>query len=96
MTTTDTHPSWCDQPHDGPVHSGIIGDVQISGQPMFVGILQTGDGDPDVTVAGARVGVVQVDRFDCEDMAALLEVCGQDGLAALVRRAAGMLQEAGR
>ena len=94
--TTAAHPIWCDDQHEGNVHRGVVGAVEISGRTVEVVILQTaGDWPPSVVMSGCGVGVVQVDATDLEDMAGLMALTGQGALAALLRRA-GEVLEAGQ
>jgi hypothetical protein len=97
MTAPSRHPEWCSQAHETRVHRGRVGDAQVDGHTVTIGILQVGDEPPSVTLAGAGAGVVEVNPDDDhEDMARLLELCGRHTLAALVRRGATILREMAR
>ncbi|WP_433240246.1 DUF6907 domain-containing protein [Actinomadura nitritigenes] len=99
MTATPNQcPAWCDGDHpdgwSGVVHRGEIGRANVGGETVTVVILKTPESPANVTISGPVF--VEIHNDDHDDMVRLLTLAGQNQLAALVERAAAMLQEAGR
>lgn len=91
MTHTPTGcPSWChiDHARDGDQHSGLIGSATVGGEEISVLLTQAPGGEPGVMLYGPMA--VAVDEIDHDGMIALLELCGQRELAALVQTAVGV------
>lgn len=83
-------PSWChiDHARDGDQHSGVIGSAMVGGEEISVLLTQAPGGKPSVMLYGPMA--VVVDEIDHGGMIALLELCGQRELAALVQTAVGV------
>lgn len=96
MTATQTQcPAWCGGEHPaGGVHRGEIGRANVGGETVTVVILEVPEFPARVTISGPLF--VEIHNDDHDDMVRLLTLAGQNQLAALVERAATMLQEAGR
>src|SRR5690606_16195446 len=83
-------PSWCRIVHapDGDRPSGVIGCAMVGGEEGSVLLTQAPGGKPSVMLYGPMA--VVVDEIDHGGMIALLELCGQRELAALVQSAVGV------
>src|SRR5690606_14419049 len=90
MATPTGCPSWCriDHARDGDQHSGVIGSAMVGGEEISVLLTQAPGGKPSVMLYGPVA--VGVDEIDHGGMIALLELCGQRELAALVQTAVGV------
>src|SRR5690606_41221392 len=90
METPTGCPSWCriDHARDGDRHSGVIGSAMVGGEEISVLLTQAPGGKPSVMLYGPIA--VGVDEIDHGGVIALLELCGQRALAALVSTAVGV------
>lgn len=88
-------PSWCDGDHpdgrSGVVHRGHVGCAKVGSELVDVVILETASGvfPANVTISGPVF--IEIHNLDHADMVKLLQMSGQNQLAALVQRAATIL-----
>lgn len=89
-------PPWCTDAHPaGGVHRHEVGRANIGGETVNVVLLQTSANFP-VSAAISGPLFVEIHPDDMDDMVRLLTLAGQNQVAALVQRAATILQKAGR